>query len=186
MDFKNVDLLQLQTNHMKQDITTKAISNTLTPEYKKICYSINRTLIRTNIDELSEEILDELAVEKNIFWYDANASIEVKRNLIRNANKVFKYLGTPYAIEQVIQDYFQDGYIEEYFEYNGQPYHFRVLTSNAAVTGELANQFTNAIEKVKRKSTKLDEVIILLSGNLNIYFGFALHTVDTITIRQEA
>lgn len=183
MELGKVNLHSLQTGSMKQDPTTCAMSDVLSDIFNAV--DTERSLIRTQLDTLPEEILDIIAVEKNIFWYDPNAARDIKRNIIRNCNKVFRTLGTNYAIEQVIADYFGDGQIEEWYEYDGQPYHFRVLTTNTKVTGELAEQFHKAVEAVKRKSTRLHEVLLLMSANLNIYYGFVMHTGDKITIRQE-
>lgn len=185
MELKNLDLLSLQTNQMKNDNTTQAMCQALNGSLREVVEKIPLCTIRTQIDNLPEHILDEIALSKNIFWYDAKANIIVKRNLIKSSEKVFRYLGTNYAIEQVIKDYFSDGEIQEWYEYGGDPFHFRVLTSNAKVNGELADQFNNAVEKVKRKSTRLQEVIVMMSNSFNLNMGFVLHTGDTITLRQE-
>ncbi|MDA3732029.1 phage tail protein [Niameybacter massiliensis] len=183
MELGKVSMLSLQTGSMKHDPTTCAMSKVLSDVFNAI--DTEKSLIRTQLDTLTEEILDLIAVEKNIFWYDSNSDIDIKRNIIRNCNKVFRTLGTNYAIEQVIADYFGDGQIEEWYEYDGQPYHFRVLTTNTKVTGELADQFHKAVEAVKRKSTRLHEVLVIMSANLNLYYGFIVHTGDKIIIRQE-
>ena len=183
MELGKVSILSLQTGSMKQDPTTCAMSEVLSDVFNAL--DTGKSLIRTQLGTLPEEILDLIAVEKNIFWYDPNADADIKRNIIKNCNKVFRTLGTNYAIEQVIADYFGDGQIEEWYEYDGQPYHFRVLTTNTKVTGELADQFHKAVEAVKRKSTRLHEVLVMMSANLNLYYGFVLHTGDKVIIRQE-
>lgn len=183
MKLNELNLLTLQSNHMKSDKTTKALCEALTSSFKNI--DTNKSLFRINIESLSEDVLDELALEKNIFWYDPKADIQVKRNLIRNADKVFKYLGTNYAIEQVVQDYFGDGEVEEWYEYGSMPYHFRVVTSNTSVTGTQADMFNEAVEKIKRKSTRLEEVLVALSATFDIFYGFVIHVGDNIILRQE-
>lgn len=183
-DLKNVDLLKLQTKYMQQDPTTQAMCAALTPQLRQVAGETKNCLIIPRVDELPEEVLDELAHELHVDWYDATASIEVKRNLIKNSDKVHMYLGTPFAVEQVVHDYFGDGYVEEWFEYGGQPYYFRVVTSNSAVTGELANQFAQAVEKVKRKSTILEQVIVAMSADLPEFFGFTVQTGDFYTVEQ--
>lgn len=184
MNLKDVDLFALQTKYMQQDPTTKAMCAALTPQFKQIANEVKNCVIFARIDELPEEILDELAFELHIEWYDANASIDVKRALIKSSDIVHMYHGTPYAIERVVQDYFGDGHVEEWWEYGGQPYHFRVVTSNAAVTGEFASQFAKAIEKVKRKSTRLEQVIVAMTADFPIYFANVLHTGDFIMVEQ--
>jgi P2-related tail formation protein len=184
VDIKEVDILKLQTNYMQQDDTTKAISAVLTPQFRALSLDVKQCLILGRVDDLIEEVLDELAEELHIEWYDSTASIDVKRSLVMNSDKVHMYLGTPYAVEQVIQDYFGDGEVEEWFEYGGRPFFFRVITSNPSVTSELANQFTKAVESVKRKSTRLEQIIIQLSGEMSIYLGAVIHTGDNYIVRQ--
>jgi phage tail P2-like protein len=178
------DLISLQTKHMQTDETTKALSAALTPQFKSIVEDVQHCLILGKIDELPEKILDELAWELHIDWYDATADIEIKRALIRNSDKVHMYLGTPFAVEQVVQDYFGDGYVEEWFEYDGNPYMFRVIISNPSVTSELANQFVKAVNAVKNKRSHLEEILVSLSGDMNMYLAGVVHTGDFITVEQ--
>jgi P2-related tail formation protein len=184
VELEQINLLSLQTSSMKTDQTTAALCEALTPHFNRI--DVSKCIIALSIDSMSSSMLDELAVERNIFWYDPSVEIEIKRNIIKNCDKVFRFLGTNYAIEQVINDYFGDGEIEEWYEYGGEPYHFKVITSNTSVTGEKANQFNGAVSKVKRLSTRLEEVLINMVANLDIYYGFAVHTSDSIMLRQEA
>lgn len=184
MDLNNIDLLALQTAAMRDDHTTNAMCAALTPWLQQVADNIAKALILSMVDELPEEILDELAYELHVDWYDASADISIKRNLIKNSDKVHQYLGTPYAVEQVVQDYFGDGVVEEWFDYGGDPYYFRVLTENSAVTGELADQFNMAVDKVKNKRSWLEAVIVSMTGEMNLYFGNVIQTGDYITIEQ--
>jgi len=184
MDLNNVDLLALQTKAMQKDPTTKGLCAALTPQLQDIANKARLCILLGRVDELPAAVLDELAYQLNITWYDAGAADEVKRALIKSSDLVHMTLGTPYAIEQVVADYFGDGYVEEWFEYGGDPFYFRVITSNTAVTGDLATQFANAIEKVKRKSTRLEQVIISMTAEMPIYFGNVIQTGDFITIEQ--
>ena len=184
MDLKNIDLLPLQTRFMQEDTTTRGFCAAVTPQLQLAADRIKNCLIFSRIDELPGDVLDELAYELNVGWYDAAAEIEVKRELIKNSDKVRMYMGTPYAVEQVVQDYFGDGAVEEWFQYGGEPYHFRVVTSNASATSELAQRFTNAIEAVKRKSTVLDQVIVEMAAELPVFYGNILQTGDFYTVEQ--
>jgi phage tail P2-like protein len=184
MYLNNVELLSLQTGYMQQDSFTKAMCYALTPRFLEVAGEVKTCLIIPNVDYLQEAVLDELAWELHVDWYDAAAPIEVKRNLIKNSDKVHMTLGTPYSVEQVVYDYFGDGNMEEWFEYGGEPYHFRIVTSNPSVTSDMANQFVKAINAVKRGSTILDEVIVDMSAELQLYFANVFHTGDVITIEQ--
>lgn len=184
MDLNNIDLLVLQTKSMQNDRTTIGFCDALTPQLNTVSNQIDSILIYSNIDGLSNEVLDILAWQFRVEWYVATANIEVKRKLIKNAFKVHKSKGTPYAVEQVIRDMFGDGYVTEWFEYGGNPFNFKVITTNPSVTAELANQFNMAVNAVKRKSTVLEQIIISLSAELDIYYAGVVHTGDNLTIRQ--
>lgn len=184
MDLTAIDLLALQTSYMKEDPTTQAYCAAITPWLQKAADSIVKVLILSRVDELDEDVLDALAYDLHIEWYDATADISVKHSLIKNSDKVHMYLGTPFAVEQVVQDYFGDGEVEEWFDYSGSTYHFRVLTSNSAVTGDQAELFAKAIEKVKNKRSVLDSVIVNISADMNMYLGHVVHVGDTVIIEQ--
>jgi len=184
LDLNNVNLLALQSRVMQEDATTKGLCAALTPQLNSISNVTDTILIYSKIEELSSEVLDILAWQFKVDWYIATADIETKRRLIKSAFKVHKTKGTAYAIEQVIQDMFGDGYVTEWFEYGGNPYNFKVITTNTAVTAELANQFNMVVNAVKRKSTILEQIIISLSGELKLYSAGIVHTGDYLTIRQ--
>lgn len=183
-DLKSVDLLELQTNFMKQDPTTKALCAAVTPQLQQVANEVMLCLIYSRIDVLPESVLDELAWQKKIDWYDATADVEVKRQLIKTAPVIKRCLGTPYAVEEVIKIYFGDGELQEWFNYGGDPGMFKVLTNNSAVTGDLAQQFIRVLDAVKRKSSHLEEIIIALSGEMNLYYAGVVHTGDFLEIRQ--
>jgi phage tail P2-like protein len=184
MELKTLNLLDLQSTHMKQDRTTIALCETLNPHFLQLADEVKSCLILSRIHELDDVALDELAWQLHIDWYDANVDIETKRKIIKGAVVVHRFKGTPFAVEEVINTYFGDGEIEEWFQYGGEPYMFRVITSNASITGELANQFTKAISSVKNVRSHLEQILVSLSGEMNMYFGGVVHTADKLEIRQ--
>ena len=85
----------------------------------------------------------------------------------------YKRLGTKWAVENVINSYFGEGYITEWFEYDGQPGRFRVYTSNPSLSNEKLTEFLNLLNKVKRASAKLDGIYITLTGQMPLCAGVA-------------
>jgi len=184
MELSNADLLSLQSGYMQKDITTIALCKALTPQFQKLAQETKLCHIYSRINELAEQILDELAWQMHIDWYDATADVSIKRQLIKTSIVVHMYRGTPYAVEELISTYFGDGYVEEWFDYGGEPGMFKVVTSNASITAELADQFTRVLNSAKRASAHLEEIIITLSGEMDIYLGAIVHTGDFIEVRQ--
>lgn len=184
MNLKKLDVLSLQTSYMKNDPTTIAMCAAINPQFKKLADEVKNCLIYARIDDLEEAVLDELAWQMDIDWYDANADIDVKQKLIKTAPEIHKTRGTPDAVERIVKTYFSDGYVKEWFEYGGNPYMFKVVTSNPSVTSELAEQFTKVLDSVKNKRSHLESILISLAGEMNLYFSGVVHIGDNIIIRQ--
>ena len=139
--------------------------------------------IEASIDSLSEEELDALAWELGIDWYRIDAEIYVKRQLIKDSRKMSGKLGTKWAVERIINTYFGEGFINEWFEYGGEPGHFKVFSSNPTVTNENLQEFLSILDKVKRASSHLDGIVITLTGRMFLHLGIGIHEASFDTYR---
>ncbi|MEM0326953.1 MAG: phage tail protein I [Desulfurococcaceae archaeon] len=90
---------------------------------------VGKTLIYSRIDELPEEVLDLLAWQFHIEGYELASTIEEKKRLIKKAIELHRYKGTKWAVEKALEALGVDSVLEEWFEYGGEPYHFKVLLS---------------------------------------------------------
>lgn len=87
---------------------------------------IDRVRIISNIDALDETVLDILARDFKVDWWDPEYSIEEKRRTLKGSWRVHKILGTKAAVETAIRAIYPLTTVEEWFEYGGEPYHFRL------------------------------------------------------------
>ena len=154
-------------------------------EMKKLQTAIQKLYILPSIDTLEDDMVDLMAQQFDAPYYDATLPLGTKRKLVKNAINWHKKKGTVAAVEEVVSTIFGESTVEEWYEYGGEPHHFRITTTNISVDESFINRFKDAAEHIKRKSSWLDEVIVLLASKLSIYVGFAVHTGDKITIRQE-
>lgn len=178
MKLSNIEFLRLIPQFMRNDDAVRGLAAAIDSIVPKLSESIGKLSTWDRIDELGGAELDELAWELNIPWYDASASLDIKRDVIKNSDKVYAHLGTKWAVENVIHSYFGDGKIEEWFQYDGEPGHFRVLSSNPSLNNERLTEFLNLLDKVKRASAKLDGISITLDAELALSMGVALHEVS--------
>lgn len=144
---------------------------------------IRNLLIWPQIDALPETVLDILAGDMHIDWYDYDASISVKRTIIKSGVAVHKRLGTLWAVQKVITDYFGAGEVREWTTYGGEPHHFKVVSGNAEMVGVNLDRFVAMMEHVKRKSSWLDSVEIGLSAENTIHVAIAYAEHDRELIR---
>ena len=177
MNLSNLDFIQLLPQFMRDDGAVKGLAKGVDEVVPTLAGSLSTLSTWDRIDSLSEAELDDLAWELNILWYDTGADIGVKRELIKNSDMMYRHLGTKWAVENVITTYFGEGYIEEWFEYGGEPGRFRVYSTNPSLTQERLTEFLNMLNKVKRASAKLDSIFITLTCQMPLSAGVAIHEV---------
>lgn len=81
-----------------------------------------------NVEKMPEWRLDEMAWELGCL-YDYNAKTETKRHWIKDATQLYAAIGTPKAIYDFLDGFFDQVELEENWQYGGQPFHFRVSVS---------------------------------------------------------
>lgn len=128
IDFKELELSDITPENLMRDETvkntTKVISNRLSGLYTH-AYKLNYTM---NLRDLPEEVIDHLLWEAHLYKPAEGLmlarTLEEKVNLLEAATELHIYKGTPYAIERALEVVGLDGRNEEWFEYDGEPYHF--------------------------------------------------------------
>jgi len=105
--------------------------DTFDASFEELKKHIIKVLIYPRIDEIeNEKLLDLLAWQLHIEGYEQAQNTEEKRNLIKNAIELHRYKGTPYAIKKAFQALGLDASLQEWFDYNGDPYKFKVLVKS--------------------------------------------------------
>ena len=179
MKLNDLEFIKLLPEFMRSDKAVQGLAAGIDSIIPTLVAEVEKLSTWDRIDTLPEEELDDLAWELNILWYDTGAPIEVKRSLVRDSDQVYQKLGTKWAVENVINTYFGDGYIEEWFQYGGDPGRFRVYSTNPTLNESKFVEFLNLLSKVKRASSQLDSVFITLTGQMNLHAGVALHESST-------
>lgn len=183
MKLQEIDFIKLLPQFMREDAAIIGLANGTNEIVQRLEATISTLSTWDSIDSLSEAELDALAWELDISWYRQNAAISIKRQLIKDSEKMHQKLGTKWAVERIIKTYFGDGYVMEWFEYDGEPGHFRIVSSNPSVTNESLLDFLNLLDKVKRASSHLDGITISLTGQMRLHAGVAYHETSFETIR---
>lgn len=183
MRLSTLEFVRLLPRFMREDLAVQGMSMGIDQIVPDLSSSIKLLTTWDHIDELSEADLDELAWELNILWYDKSAPIDTKRELVKDSDKVYKHLGTKWAVENVISAYFGEGYVQEWFEYNGDPGYFRIYSTNPSLTDEALTEFMNILNKVKRHSSKLEGIYITLTGRMPLCAGVGYREYGTDTYK---
>ena len=183
MELKDVDLFKMLPAFMKEDKFNKALADGMSNLFSKLAVDMERCVIIGHIDELNEAELDQLAEDWNVFWYLKSATLEQKKQLIKDAQLVFNRLGTVWAVERVMNNYLPESELKEWFDYGGNPHYFRFITNNTTILQTDIDAFLLILEKIKRKSQWLDTIILELRAKGTMYpgIGFIEESIDTFT-----
>lgn len=183
MKLKDVDLYEMLPTFMKEDKFDKLLAEGMSNLFRKIAVDMERTVIVGYIDKLNEAELDQLAEDWNVFWYLKSATIEQKRQFIKDAPLVFSKLGTVWAVERVMNSYLPESELQEWFDYGGEPHYFKFVTNNIAILQTDIDAFLFVLEKIKRKSQWLEGIILELRAKGTMYpgVGFIEESTDTFS-----
>jgi len=185
-NFSGKSTIQYMSDYYVQNASFVRCDNiTLGYSFDKVLNVISGGRIYATIQNQSDEILDILAVELRTQYYSQDMDLETKRNVIQETLVWYQFAGTKYAVEKLISTVFNTGEVAEWYEYSGEPGHFKITTENHSISGDALKKFSNVIEHVKRKSAILDSVEITLSAYMNNYYGIVVHTGDYIILKQE-
>lgn len=147
-----------------------ALAKAIEAGLKYYCDAVKKgASIIEDVDSMPEWRLDEMAWELGAEWYDYGADIERKRAQIAGAEEYYNRLGTPSAVQRIINDVYGEGTIEEWFNYDGQPYHFSVNTTNDSAIMENRAKFLALLDQVANVRSVLDNVYYYGSKDANAY-----------------
>lgn len=157
----SITMRDLLPPNFKHDPDAIAASAAVAPDYHRLYALAGQAVVLANIGNLAEEWLDLLAADMHVDYYDITLPIEKKQELVRQSIPMHRKKGTPWAVEELIRIVFGEGHVEEWFEYGGEPYYFRVYSTNKLATPEDARKFRVALESVKNLRSALEGIYVL-------------------------
>ncbi len=154
---------------LREDAAVVALAETVSEVLARRLEEIDRARILPNIDRLEEPLLDILARDLKVDWYDYDYPIAAKRAVIKSSVMVHKRLGTVYAVKAALGSVFPGSEVEEWFNYGGEPYRFQV-TLNTAQSRAPAECFSirRTVDYYKRFSAHIDGLVFQCSVGLCI------------------
>ncbi len=183
MKLNETEILKLLPEFMRSDEANKALAKAIDMIAIDACGKIRTVSIWDQIDKLDDATLDELAYELGIGWYKSTADIATKREIIKASDIVHAKLGTPWAVEKLMTDYFGSAVVREWWIYAGKPGHFKLLSTNPELTNSRIREALALLKICQRESSIIDDIGIVLTGDQQLYAGMAVHdwTIETTT-----
>lgn len=182
----DTNLQKLVPNWILEDEGTGALLMAVQAGLDLLAQSVERSArILREPESMPEWRLDEVAWEHNLRWYDVNARLEIKRKWIANAGYYARIAGTAEAVRQMLLGVYDDVKVEEWFEYGGMPYHFRVQLAGRQ-DQEMEAWSKRAVEIVKNVRSVFDGFLLYATNDAAVYVGAGMRRVKVMTIKAVA
>ena len=143
-----------------------------------------------NPEKMPEWRLDELAGELGCL-YDYSGTLEQKRYWIANATYLYTMYGTPQAIINFLEGAFSTVEVEESWQYDGDPFHFRIIVSGDGYGPEKIIWAQRVAAQTKNVRSVLDGISvdssteIIVSGEADALNIMYLYTQESLYAGDE-
>lgn len=182
-DLSKIDLKSLLPSSIADDETVRAICDSIAGKLQMIDEKSELVLLLPRLDYLPEVLIDELAWQYHVDFYDYSASIDKKRALVREAIAWHRKKGTPAAVEAVCAAVFSSAKVYENWQYGGNPYHFqvRMITEGIPAQSVIDNLY-RAISESKNVRSWLDTLSFYREATGSVFIGGAYSSLRRIEV----
>lgn len=162
----------------------KALSDAVGVCTEKILCFADESQIYTALDTANEKILDTLAVNWKIDWYDSGMDLEQKRRVVKNAIAARKVMGTAAAVNLQADAIYPGAGIEEWFLYGGRPGCFRLVIplGDGGLTGDEFRRLLRGMEWTKNARSHLEHTLITRECTGGVIAGGHAAVMNTVEV----
>lgn len=178
-----LSLLDILPSSIANDLNVQAIARSIDPEMQSVSHDIRETLILSRIDELPEPVVDLLAWQWHVDFYELARTLEMKRATVKGSIPWHRKKGTRWAILKALEMIGVKGTFIPWWEVPGaKPYTFAI---EAEITSVFWSQLPNVedvigvirraiFESKATRSWLIDlKTIIKAEEKLPLYHGTA-------------
>lgn len=159
LKLQETHLLDILPPNLASDPIISNAAKAIDAELTAVTQLSRTVLILARIDELPEEVIDLLAKQFKVDFYDANTPLPRKRELVRTSIAWHRIKGTPAAVQQVVDTLIDGAMVQEYWEYGGKPYFFKVGDiKGPLVSSKTIDATVRAIYVAKNTRSHLDGI----------------------------
>ena len=143
--------------NLKKYKNLTAFSKNIEKTFKTYIVSkIQNLALFYNLEIQEDKVLDEIAWFFNIDKYRTDLDREIKIKLIKSAYWVHSKKGTKTAVISQLKNLNYEIKIEEWFEYGGRPFTFRLITGNESKDKNWLKNVLSLIEEYKNVRSILE------------------------------
>lgn len=174
---QSTSLLDILPENLLADAQIYAAARALDDELRKVTAATRDALILPRIDELSEEVINLLAWQWSVYFYDELKSLAEKRNAVKQSIAMHRIKGTRRAVELALHMVYTSGEVSEWFEYGGRPHYFRVqFIEPNSIRTEDVDRVIRIINAVRNTRSWLESIGFTRHVPTRLYHGTVIST----------
>lgn len=178
------NLMRTLPGVLTSDAGMRQLGETIAGALEELWEQKDLPTLYSRIDALDEEMLDILARDFNVYWYDYDQTTEIKRQIIKDSFYVHRHMGTVGAVKRALGDVWPSYSLEEWFDYGGEPYHFRVAIADNDFSVDKRERAIRLINMTKNVRSALDDIYAQTIINIVIEVGSAYTYVDYLVASE--
>lgn len=120
------NLLSTLPQVLSEDDGMRSLAESIAAVLSARTQEIKSLSIYAQIYSLPDALLDILSYDFKIDWWSDSLSLDEKRETFARSFYVHKHMGTPAAVKTALSAIYPNVVLEEWWEYGGKPYHFRL------------------------------------------------------------
>ena len=178
LELKDTQIKNTLPESIKFDQTVNDICDSIQAKFDGVYQDTFLVVLLANLDKLSEALVDELAWQFHVDFYRDNYPIENKRKLVRTAIERHRRKGTPAAVEEIVSTVYQWTQIEEWWEWGGDPYYFRlVLRAQDPMPPLTIGEVMQLVNEYKSLRSHLEGIYYHVPHDIVVktHFGYACY-----------
>lgn len=186
-DIYRIDFTRTFPTALQHDPKMIALAKSLAAQLLTVSGHLEDVLIYSRFDDLPEDLVDILAYDMHVDWYEYDMPLKVKREIVKNSVRVHKRMGTKYATEIALGSIFPGAKIQEWFDYGGKPYFFRAVVGvgEDGITLEQKKQVLRGIHFYKNLRSHMEEIEFNLESTGYVRIGAVTTARHTLEIWPE-
>ncbi len=179
-NLNEISFLGLLPSSIAGDPTMEAAAQALESEIQYINDKTKEILIWSRIDEIGEPLLSALAYQLHVDYWDNDLPLETKREIIKTSIAWHRIKGTPAAVEKMLLLIIGGGVVEDWHEYGGDPFYFRIQTSESLGGPDIFDKLISTINRAKNTRSWLEKIIVTRKTIQTLNLSFAVIDKKTV------
>lgn len=182
-ELDKLNVLDLCPSSISDDETIQALANVATDALIQINSDIDKLLIYKNLHSLPIGVVDALAWQLHVDFYDDTLSREKKEMLVLNSIDWHRRKGTVGLVEEAITSIYSEAKVLENWDYGGRPYYFKLQMTGYLMDPVTREQLMRVLNVVKNKRSWLEDIEYIHEVDSNmLYIGGIATSAGSVNV----